>query len=589
MEATSRSTQLGKYQLVAEIARGGMGIVYLAVATGPARFSKLLVVKELKPELVEDPVFTEMFMEEARLAARLSHPNIVQTYEIGVEGKRHYMVMDYLEGIPLARILRKKSSSFTRDMHLRVITEMLQGLHYAHTLKDFDGTPLGMVHRDVSPQNVFITFDGQAKLVDFGIAKAFDSAIETRMGMLKGKPTYMAPEQLQGSADPRSDVYSAGVMIWEAAAGHRMWRGKGDVEVLTNLVQGIVPSLKEAAPDVPAELLRICDRAMARDANLRYPSAADLQADLETYLKENGGVTMRDVATAVGGLFEKDRETTRATIEKHLARLKSGKDPEKIPSLRPPPMGSTPASAPGLMDSAADSLLPSGTRAALAANSPVEGVDSSRSKNRPYALLAGVAAVALVAAFLLGRGGKAPPSDARGTSGVAATAEPVAKAPVLPAATTPSTPPAPATVAVPTVVEQPVEAAPAAAVADKGPRAATPRYAWAPPHTPAPKVVYAGRPTTPAAPAKEPSAAQQGPAEPAMVEPEKGSGFLTIDTYPWTHVTMGGRLLGDTPLVHVAVPAGVHTISLDNPDENVHQTTVVTVKAGETISRRLAF
>ncbi|AKV02512.1 serine/threonine protein kinase [Labilithrix luteola] len=134
---------LGKYQLVAELARGGMGIVYLAVSQGPGRFSKLLVIKELKPELAEDASFLQMFLDEARLAARLNHPNIVQTYEIGTDGDRHFIVMDYLEGISLARVLKRKSEKFTAAMQLRVLSEALQGLSYAHNLTDFDGTPLG--------------------------------------------------------------------------------------------------------------------------------------------------------------------------------------------------------------------------------------------------------------------------------------------------------------------------------------------------------------------------------------------------------------------------------------------------------------
>jgi serine/threonine protein kinase len=328
--------QLGKYQLVAEIARGGMGIVYLAVAHGPARFSKLLVVKELKPELVEDGNFLEMFLEEARLAARLSHPNIVQTYEIGAEGNRHYMVMDYLEGVTLARTLRKKSDKFTLAMQLRIMCEILQGLDYAHTLKDFDGTPLGIVHRDATPQNVFITFDGTVKLVDFGIAKALDSTVETRTGVLKGKPAYMAPEQIGGDVDPRADVFAVGVMVWEAVVGHRMWHKKGDVEVLTNIIKGQIPTLAETKPDAPEQLIRICDRALAKNREDRYPTAADFQADLEAYLvASKTEINSREVGKVIGELFATERTTTRSTIEQHIASLKSGKPVEKLPSLRP--------------------------------------------------------------------------------------------------------------------------------------------------------------------------------------------------------------------------------------------------------------
>ncbi|MDB5213556.1 MAG: serine/threonine protein kinase [Myxococcaceae bacterium] len=313
-----------------------MGIVYLAVAHGPARFSKLLVVKELKPELVEDGNFLEMFLEEARLAARLSHPNIVQTYEIGAEGNRHYMVMDYLEGVTLARTLRKKSEKFTLAMQLRIMCEILQGLDYAHSLKDFDGTPLGIVHRDATPQNVFITFDGTVKLVDFGIAKALDSTVETRTGVLKGKPAYMAPEQIGGDVDPRADVFAVGVMVWEAIVGHRMWHKKGDVEVLTNIIKGQIPTLKETKPDAPEQLIRICDRALAKNREDRYPTAADFQADLEAYLvASKTEINSREVGKVIGELFATERTTTRSTIEQHIASLKSGKAVEKLPSLRP--------------------------------------------------------------------------------------------------------------------------------------------------------------------------------------------------------------------------------------------------------------
>jgi serine/threonine-protein kinase len=328
--------QLGKYQLVAEIARGGMGIVSLAVAQGPAGFSKLLVVKELKPELVEDASFLEMFLEEARLAARLNHPNIVQTNEIGAEGKRHFMVMDYLEGVTLEAILRKKHESFTLAMQLRVFCETLAALEYAHTLKDFDGTPLGIVHRDATPQNVFLTFDGTVKLVDFGIAKARDSVIETRAGVLKGKPAYMAPEQVSGQADPRADVFAVGVMLWEAVVGRRMWHKKGDVEVLTNIIKGQIPTLRETKPDAPEALLRICDRALAKNREDRFPSAAAFQAEIEGYLAtSNTNPATRDVGKVVADVFAVERARTRSVIEQHLASVKAGRAPEKPPSLPP--------------------------------------------------------------------------------------------------------------------------------------------------------------------------------------------------------------------------------------------------------------
>lgn len=232
--------------------------------------------------------------------------------------------MDYLEGVTLARIIRQANPAFTLPMHLRVLCETLSGLHSAHTLQEFDGTPLSIVHRDATPQNVFVTFDGQVKLVDFGIAKALDSTLETRTGVLKGKPAYMPPEQLAGEVDPRTDVFSVGVMLWEAVSKRRMWHKKTDVEILTHIIKGEIPSLKDAAPNAPPALVRMCDLALAKSRSDRYPSAADFQADLEAYLvstKSSAGP--REVSKAVGEIFAAERTATRATIDQHLNSLKA--------------------------------------------------------------------------------------------------------------------------------------------------------------------------------------------------------------------------------------------------------------------------
>src|SRR5689334_3257328 len=191
------ANSLGKYRLIAELGHGGMAEVYLAVVRGPAGFNKLVVVKQIRPQLAEDPEFLAMFLDEARLAARLSHPNVVQTNEVGQEGERHFLAMEYLDGQPLSRINQRlgPKGGLPLVMHLRVIADLLGGLHYAHELSDYDGTPLGVVHRDVTPHNIFITYDGVVKVVDFGIAKARDALTLTKVGIIKGKIAYMAPEQ----------------------------------------------------------------------------------------------------------------------------------------------------------------------------------------------------------------------------------------------------------------------------------------------------------------------------------------------------------------------------------------------------------
>jgi serine/threonine-protein kinase len=320
---------LGKYHLIAEIARGGMGVVYLAMVQGPGGFSKLVVVKELKPELVEEPAFLTMFLDEARLAARLSHPNIVQTNEVGNDGDRYFMAMDYLDGRGLDQIRRRsKVAGFglSVPMQLRVVCDMLTGLDYAHKLADFDGSPLNIVHRDVSPQNVFVTFDGQVKLLDFGIAKASDSMYETHAGVVKGKVSYMSPEQGRGwKVDARADVFSAGVMLWEALTGKRMREGKNEQEKLWALVSNDTPRASEIKPWVPPELDEICARAMAWNRDERYPSAGAMQQDLERYLISTGmNVTAREVGTCVTELFREDRTTTNSLIEAHIARARGG-------------------------------------------------------------------------------------------------------------------------------------------------------------------------------------------------------------------------------------------------------------------------
>jgi len=320
---------LGKYQLIAEIARGGMGVVYLAMAQGPGGFSKLVVVKELNPELVDDPAFRTMFLDEAKLAARLNHPNIVQTNEVGNDGDMYFMVMDYLDGRGLDRIRRRTRTAgfgLSLSMQLRIIIDILAGLDYAHNLTDFDGTALNIVHRDVSPQNVFVTFDGQIKLLDFGIAKAADTTHQTHAGVLKGKISYISPEQARGQkVDARGDVFSAGVILWEVLAGRSLRDGKNDNQMLRALTAADLPRASSVKPWVPPELDEICARAMAWNRDDRYRSAAAFRTDLEQYLTTTGtNVSAREVGVCVSEMFQQDRARTNALIEAHVARVRRG-------------------------------------------------------------------------------------------------------------------------------------------------------------------------------------------------------------------------------------------------------------------------
>jgi serine/threonine protein kinase len=336
--ASANVPEIGKYHLIAELARGGMGNVYLASLQGPGGFQKLVAIKELKPELCDDDTYVAMFLEEARLAARLHHPNIVQTNEVGSEGGRHYMVMEFLDGRSLHRIGRRfaQQGGFPLGAHLRILVEALRGLEYAHELAGFDGEPLGIVHRDVSPLNVIVTFDGQTKVLDFGIAKCEDSSLETKAGILKGRVAYMAPEQAYGApVDRRADVYSMGVMIWEAVAGRRLWSGMTDVEILARVLGGGPPALRSVYADAPADLDAICSRAMARRQEDRYPTAAALIDDLERYLaSREDAMTMREIGSLLDRSFREERQQTNLVIEDTLLRVQGGARSGVMPAMR---------------------------------------------------------------------------------------------------------------------------------------------------------------------------------------------------------------------------------------------------------------
>jgi eukaryotic-like serine/threonine-protein kinase len=324
MDSTKRGARLGKYGLVAELSRGGMGIVYLATVTGPHRFRKLVVVKQLKPELAEDEKFREMFLDEARLAARLNHRNIVQTTEVDQEGDRYFFVMEYLEGRTLHAVGRLKNErALPIAAHLRIVCEVLAGLHYAHELSDYDGTPLKIVHRDVGPRNVFITYDGQVKLLDFGVAKAAGREHETEAGELKGRVPYMAPEQLTDKAlDRRADVFSAGVLVREAVTGLRLWEKSTEIEILRDLMQKKLPPLPNV--EIHPEIREILAKAMAPNAEDRYRTAHEMRAALELHISRiDPGGSFGLIGEHVSREFAKERAQVQAMIEEHIATAES--------------------------------------------------------------------------------------------------------------------------------------------------------------------------------------------------------------------------------------------------------------------------
>jgi serine/threonine protein kinase len=284
--------QFGKYTLLRSLARGGMAEVYLALQRAVAGFEKLVVIKRILPELARDQSFVEMLLHEARVAATLSHPNIVQTFDVGEVEGTYYIAMEHVNGEDIRSIVRAMKrvgmSDFPLEHALSIVRGVCAGLAYAHDKRDLDGRPIGIVHRDVSPQNVLVTFEGDVKVVDFGIAKSTQVAVSEGVsgGQLKGKIPYMSPEQATGQPiDHRSDIFSVGIVLFELSTGRRLFKSQNEHETLKLICEREYPRPSQVRPGYPAALELIVMKALQRDVNRRYQSARELQADLETFIR----------------------------------------------------------------------------------------------------------------------------------------------------------------------------------------------------------------------------------------------------------------------------------------------------------------
>ncbi len=318
----------GKYSVFGNLGRGGMADIQLGAAQGAKGFSKLVVVKRLRAVLADDLAVVNMFLDEARLAARLNHPNVIHTYEFGEEAGSYYIVMEYLDGQSLNEVLHAVAASkkpVSPALWARVLADALAGLHYAHELRDYDGTPLHVVHRDVSPQNIVITYDGRIKLVDFGIAKATMNVARTESQVIKGKLAYMAPEQADPTdgiaLDRRADIFEIWIVIWECLTGKRLITGDART-AMTKIIDMEFDPPSKLDPDVPPELDAITMRALERNLNERFQTAEEMRDALEGYLRAKGNfVGEKEIRALVGGLFATEREDARRQIGEHMPAL----------------------------------------------------------------------------------------------------------------------------------------------------------------------------------------------------------------------------------------------------------------------------
>ncbi|MGB1015358.1 MAG: serine/threonine protein kinase, partial [Nannocystaceae bacterium] len=284
------SQQLGRYELIQRLGHGGMATVYLARTRGLGGFQKLVAVKVIHPHLAEEQPFVRMFLDEARIAASLQNPHVGEVLDIGSADGVYYMVMEYIEGETLSslrRVLQAQGQKLAPAIVLQILADACYGLHAVHELTSPDGEPLGLVHRDVSPQNLLMTLEGWVKLVDFGIAKAAGSESSTLTGCLRGKLPYMPPEQARGEVLSRAtDLFSLGVIAWELLAGRRLFSGANEAETLQKVLACEVPSLAELRPELPPELVALVHRILAKSPDQRHSNAFELRHELLAVLRK---------------------------------------------------------------------------------------------------------------------------------------------------------------------------------------------------------------------------------------------------------------------------------------------------------------
>lgn len=359
MEAVSRESvpgalppgsQLGRYQIIKRLAMGGMAELYLARQTGDGGYEKIVALKRVLPHLTEDVSFVRMFLNEARLAAGLSHSNIVHVVDFGSEAGEHFMAMEYVHGRSVQAVLKAgaQHKGVPRDVALTIVHEVAAALHYAHERAGADGRPLGLVHRDVSPSNVLVSFDGEVKLVDFGIAKATAHTRVTRSGAIKGKLSYMAPEQVRGEElDRRADVFALAVVAYELCTGRRCFTAPGEFALINRVAEARYERPSSIEPDFPEDLEALITRGLSVDPDDRFSTAREMQRAVER------------IAGAGG------HRLSRLVLSEYLD-MTFGQEAYPTTQMLPPATSSASITAPAAAERTITLQTPRGRRATLA-------------------------------------------------------------------------------------------------------------------------------------------------------------------------------------------------------------------------------
>jgi len=330
--------RFGRYTLIKKLAVGGMAEIWLARLTGVGGFNRLIAIKRVLGHFCDEAQFEEMFLEEARVGAALTHPNIVQVYDLGKADGAYFMAMELVLGETLAAISwrgKKHERPISLGIAARIIADVAKALDYAHRVRTPTGAPMDLVHRDISPQNILVTYEGEVKLIDFGIAKSTAAPDHTQGGLLKGKLSYMSPEQCRGDPlDRRCDVFALGVVMYELCTGKRLFKHDSELMVLDMITQRRIPPPSEVMDGFPVELEDIVMRALEKDRSRRFATALDLHLALEGYLRSQDlSVTTAHVAEHMRALFEDRIEEKRQLCETAMAPPPS--PPPVV--MRPPP------------------------------------------------------------------------------------------------------------------------------------------------------------------------------------------------------------------------------------------------------------
>ncbi len=556
--ATDSAATCGRYRLVHRLASGGMGTVYLARVAGPGGFEKLVALKRIHPHMASDRRFMSMFLDEARIAARIQHPNVGSVIDFGEANGAYFLTMPFIFGESLNRVIgtaaRLREGPVWDLLPLvaaRAIADACEGLHAAHELRDDTGCALEVVHRDVSPQNLMVGYDGVVRVLDFGVASARHRHYQTSTGEVKGKFAYLAPEQMDAMpVNRRADIWSLGVVLWEGITGRRLFARDtmaGTVRAVTSMP---IPKLREIRPDAPEALQPIVDKALERDQEQRYSTAREMGKDLATFLaRSERFVAAPDVAEWMSQLFPDGRQAKERLVEQtrtgSVSELTEEHSQETSAVLARGSVDSTEALAPGSFPGARE-VEP--TSIAEVHRQP------ERSTSRLPVLLAGIAVMAMMGVggaavvtwWLLSRGSEAAPvaavSDAPSPPPMASSGE-TASAPSPPPAAPPEAPSSP----------QPPQATPAPVSAPEA--EAEPTLAAAPEAEAEPAPAEE-------APPRERRSTRRAEARRRSSRAAHGSGRLTVATPGgWALVFLGPRRLGEAPGVFT-IPAGAQTISI---------------------------